>query len=117
MNVAVANARHALKAGDISFGSLTRGLRLRLRCFSVSAHRAHRFAALRTGAAVAYAIVHVANLFAAISAGRANVGTRCAHHRVDRGLAEHEIGRCLADFRAVDHEAVMVGFNMFAALL
>jgi hypothetical protein len=92
--------------------------RLRLRGRRLgSAHGSHRFAALCTLAAGAHAIIHIANLFTAICTGGADVSARGTDYRVQRRLAQHEVRRGLANFRAIGHQAKMLGLDVFAALI
>jgi hypothetical protein len=56
---------------------------------------------------------HISHALAAIRTGIANLGAGCADDCVHRGIADHEIRRCLANFRTVDHQAKVFFLDMF----
>jgi hypothetical protein len=49
------------------------------------------------------AIIHVADLFAAIGAGVAYLSACMANGRMQRRIAQHEVSGGLADLCAIDH--------------
>jgi hypothetical protein len=64
----------------------------------------HLLAALGTTQTSLDTIVHVAHPFAAGSARAADLGARFTDHGMMSRGASHEVRRCLADLRTVEHE-------------
>lgn len=75
----------------------------------------HFVAALRAFAAGLDAVFHAADLLAALGAGVANLGTDRANLLVKGRTAQQEVSRRLADFSAIDHQAKMTSFDVFAS--
>lgn len=61
------------------------------------------------------ALIHAADLFAISCACFADFGTDLANTTMKLRASELKIGRCLADFGAVDHETEVICFNVFSA--
>lgn len=75
----------------------------------------HFAAALRAFAAGLDAVIHAADLLAALGAGVADLGADRANLLVKGRTAQQEVDRRLADFGAVDHQAKMSGFDVSAS--
>lgn len=78
---------------------------------------AHRFAMFRALPADAHALIHVADLLAAIGTSPAHFSAGSAYCGMQRRFAEHEVHRSLAQLGAIDHQAEMFGLDVFSALL
>jgi hypothetical protein len=61
------------------------------------------------------AFIHTADLLAICRAGFADFGADLANTTMKMRATELKIGRCLADFGAVDHETEVICFNMLSA--
>jgi len=77
----------------------------------------HLAAALRAFAASLDTVFHAADPLAAAGTSVTNLGANCANLLVKLRTAQHEVSRRLADFGAVDHQAIMADFNVFTACL
>jgi len=75
----------------------------------------HFAAAFRAFATGLDAVSHAADLLAALGAGVADLGADHANLLVKGRTAQQEVGRRLADFGAVDHQAKMTGFDVSAS--
>lgn len=75
----------------------------------------HLLAALRTAETSLDAIVHVADPFAAGGARAADLGARPTDHGMMSRCASHEVHRCLADLRTVEHEPHVRRLGVLAA--
>jgi hypothetical protein len=75
-------------------------------------HLAATFCAVHTGLD---AFVHTADALAIFGAGIADFGADSAKTIMEIGTAQHEVGRCLADFGTAHHQAEVFRFNVFAA--
>jgi hypothetical protein len=61
------------------------------------------------------AFVHTADVFAILGASVADFGADSAKTLMESGTAQHEVGRCLADFGTAHHHTEMFRFNVFSA--
>jgi hypothetical protein len=77
----------------------------------------HFFTALCTLTACLHALIHIADLFAAVCTRIAYLGACRAHHVMYGRIAQHEIGGGLTNFRTVEHQSEMLFFDMLAAFL
>jgi len=74
----------------------------------------HLAAGLRTLLAGCDAFVHSADFFATLSTCQTNLGAHAAHLRAKRRASKLKIGRRLANFRAADHQSVVVRLDVLA---
>lgn len=77
----------------------------------------HFLATLGASAAGFDTVLHVAKLLAILRAGLADFAAYFANSMVESRSANHEIGRGLADFSAVEHQPEMVGLDMLSTQL
>ena len=104
-----ATSPHALSAIDMTVNSSER------LGFILVPSACHLPAAFGAPAANLGAFVHIAYPPATNGAGFADFGANRAKTIREWRITELEIGRCLADFGAADHQAEMFRFNMLPA--
>jgi hypothetical protein len=80
--------------------------------FGAARHIAAAFGAIAAGQC---AFLHVLQLLATFRTGVANLGADSADLLAERGIAQHEICRCLTYFGAAHHQPKMPGLDMLAA--
>ncbi|MBS0268307.1 MAG: hypothetical protein JSS54_04905 [Proteobacteria bacterium] len=77
--------------------------------------RAHRFTAVSAGTAGIYTILHVADFFAALGTGAADLCAGAAYEDVLGNSSQQYRSRCVADFRTSDHQSEMIGLGVLSS--